>query len=64
MASAEYNFTIEQGTSFNKSFVWKDGTGTPVGLLGYRIRMQVRQSTSAEDVLLEATTENGRCSNL
>lgn len=60
MAAAEYNFEIEQGASFSKTVVWKDGDGAPVDLTSYAARMQVRQSVSAAEVLFEFTTENGR----
>lgn len=60
MPAAEHNFTIEQGATTVKPFVWKSSDGTPVDLSGYEARMQVRRSTSADDVLLEASTDNGR----
>lgn len=60
MAAAQYDFEIEQGATAIWPFVWKDSTGAPVNLTGYTARMQVRQSTSATDVLLSATTENGK----
>lgn len=60
MPAAQYDFTIEQGATFVRSFVWKADDGTPVNLTGYTARMQVRQGYSAQDALLEATTENGR----
>ncbi len=53
---------LNQGATYSKQFVWKDGSGTPVNLTSYTARMQVRQSVSAPDVLLELTTENGRIS--
>lgn len=60
MAAAEYNFTIEQGTTFTKSFVWKNNSGVAVDLTGYTARMQVRLSVTSEDVLLTASTTNGK----
>lgn len=60
MSVAQYDFEIIQGATFTQPFVWKDGDGDPVDLTGYTARMQVRKSVQAEDVLLEATTANGR----
>jgi len=60
MPAAEHNFTIEQGATLIKPFVWKSSDGTPVDLSGYTARMQVRRSVSAAEVLLEASTSNDR----
>lgn len=59
MASAEHNFTIEQGTTFSTTFQWKDSEGVPINLTGYTARLQARKSFSAPDALIDATTENG-----
>ena len=60
MAAVKYDFTIEQGATTTKPFVWKSSDGQPVDLTGYSVRMQVRRNVSSPDVLLEASTENGR----
>lgn len=60
MAAGQYDFTIEQGATFVRPFVWKSSDGTPVNLTAYTARMQVRQSYSSGEILLNATTENGR----
>lgn len=60
MAAVKYDFTIEQGATTVKPFVWKSGEGVPVDLTGSSVRMQVRRSPSSSDVLLEASTENDR----
>ena len=60
MAAAKYDFTIEQGATTTKPFVWKSGDGVPVDISGYDVRMQVRRSVSSSDVLLAADTGNGR----
>lgn len=59
-AVAEYDLEFNQGASYTKTFTWKDGNGVAVNLTSYTARMQVRQSISATEVLLELTTENGR----
>ncbi len=58
--ATRYNFTIEQGASLTRPFVWKDGNGDPVDLTGYTARMQVRPTVQSSTVLLELTTANGR----
>lgn len=60
MPAAEYNFSIEQGATTIKPFVWKSSDNSPVDLSGYEARMQVRRSASSPDVLLEASTSNNR----
>jgi tRNA threonylcarbamoyladenosine modification (KEOPS) complex Pcc1 subunit len=60
MAAATHNFLIEQGTTFTKSFIWKDSTGSVISLTGFTARMQIRQNVSASSALLTATTENGK----
>lgn len=60
MTAAAYDFVIEQGATLDKSFVWKDSTGTIINLTSYTARMQIRSSVSAAAALLELTTLNGR----
>lgn len=42
MAAGKYNFTIEQGTTVNFEVQYKDSTGTPINLSGYRGQMQLK----------------------
>lgn len=61
MASAGiYNIATEQGTTFARLLTWKDKTGTPVSLVNYTARMQVRVSPSSISPVLSLTTENSR----
>jgi hypothetical protein len=60
MSAATYNFEIEQGTSLNKSVVWKDSNGVAVNLAGYTARMQIRETIDSDLVLLELSTTNGK----
>lgn len=60
MPASEYDLSIEQGATYPIAFTYKTAEGTARNLTGYTARMQVRASTSAADVLLELTTENGR----
>lgn len=60
MAAATHNFLIEQGTTFTKSFIWKDSAGDVINLTGFTARMQFRQNISSSSILLSATTENSK----
>lgn len=60
MAAAVHNFTIEQGVTFSKSFIWKDSNEDVIDLTGFSARMQVRQSVNSSTVLLSATTANSK----
>ena len=42
MAAGIYNFTIEQGTTFQRTFKYKDANGDPLDLMGHDVRMQIR----------------------
>tara|TARA_R110000744_G_scaffold233138_1_gene351166 strand:+ start:84 stop:482 length:399 start_codon:yes stop_codon:yes gene_type:complete len=42
MAAGIYNFTIEQGTTFQRTFKYKDASGNPLDLSDHSIRMQIR----------------------
>jgi hypothetical protein len=42
MAAGIYNFTIEQGTTFERTFKYKDSSGNPLDLTGHDVRMQIR----------------------
>jgi hypothetical protein len=60
MGAGVYNFTIEQGATLVRHFIYKDSNGAVVPLTGYTARMQVRQFKDSSTVLLEATTANGK----
>lgn len=56
MAAATYDFVIEQGTTLNKSFIWKSSDGVVIPLTGFTARMQVRATQASPDVLLALST--------
>ncbi len=55
MSAANYNFSIEQGTSFKISLVYKDENGTIVDLTGWCARLTWKTNTNVTQVF---TTEN------
>ncbi|MBT7895864.1 MAG: hypothetical protein HN564_02605 [Flavobacteriales bacterium] len=47
MAAGKYSFIIEQGSTFTRTFKYKDANGDPFDLTGYDVRMQIRSSHSS-----------------
>lgn len=60
MTAGLYNFTIEQGSTLRRDFIYKDNAGIPVNLTNYVARMQIRSFKDSSTVLFEATTANGK----
>lgn len=60
MAAADYDILIEQGSTFTLPIIWKDSEGVPINVTGYTARMQIRKTVKSAEVLISATTENGR----
>lgn len=60
MTAGNYDFTLEQGTTFTKSFVWKDSNNAVINLSGYSARLQIRAYKDSVTKLVEATTQNGK----
>lgn len=60
MPAANYELKIEQGADFIKSFVLKNPDNSVKDLTGHTARMQIRQYVFSDEVLFEATTENGK----
>ena len=54
--AGQYNFTLEQGSTFSRTMVWKDKDGTPKDLSTYTARMMIRRA----GVVLVALTDQGR----
>ena len=57
MAGA-YNFTIEQGATFNLLMTWRIDN-VPVNLTGYTARLQARIDVDEPDTILSLTTGAG-----
>jgi hypothetical protein len=60
MTAGTYNFTVEQGATFTRDFVYKDSTNVVVNLTGYSARMHIRPHLESTQILLEATTANAK----
>jgi hypothetical protein len=57
--AALYNIVADQGSTLSRIIYYKDPAKKPIHFTGYTARMQVRDNTPGEEILLELTTENG-----
>jgi hypothetical protein len=54
MPAAKINLTVEQGSTFTKTFIWKDAKNRPINLAGYTASLQVRaKADESLPILLE-----------
>ncbi len=58
MEPATYNFTIYQGTTFERLLTYKDANNAVVNLSGFSARMKIRKSWGSP-VLLELANGSG-----
>lgn len=56
--AGSYNFTIEQGATFNLLMTWKIDN-VPVNLTGYTARLQARIDVDETETILSLTTGAG-----
>jgi len=56
--AGEYNFTIEQGATFNLLMTWKIDN-VAVNLIGYTARLQARIDVDETETILSLTTGAG-----
>jgi len=59
MAAGIYNFTIEQGTTFKRTFNYKDSSGNPLSLTGYSARMEIKDKIGGNQISFFSTTGVG-----
>ncbi len=50
--AAEYNLTIDQGSTFTKSITWQDSNGDAYNLSDYEARMMIRKHYADNDKTL------------
>jgi len=46
MAAGVYNFVVEQGAQFERTFQWKDAKHVPIPMTGYTAQMQLREQSN------------------
>ena len=59
MAAAAYNFEIEQGATFSRTFTWKDDAGVAINITGYTARLQIRTAFESSSTILSLTSSSG-----
>lgn len=59
MVATKQDIAFEQGTKFQFSVQAKNPDGTPLNLVGYTGRMQVRPTIDSSTILVTATTAGG-----
>lgn len=58
--ATNYDLSIDQGSDYQIDFLVKNWNGTLKDLTGYTARMQFRTSYYSPNVILEASTSNGK----
>tara|TARA_R110002153_G_scaffold274011_1_gene446566 strand:+ start:35 stop:421 length:387 start_codon:yes stop_codon:yes gene_type:complete len=53
MAAGRYNFTIEQGATFRRTFKYKNSEGVGIDLSLHDVTMQIRESAAAANFILD-----------
>tara|TARA_R110002012_G_scaffold274638_1_gene460962 strand:+ start:225 stop:611 length:387 start_codon:yes stop_codon:yes gene_type:complete len=53
MAAGNYNFTIEQGSTFKRTFKYKDSNGDSIELKNHDVQMDIRSNIDSSDTVLE-----------
>ena len=59
MAAGIYNFTIEQGTTFRRTFKYKDSNGDAIDLINHDVSMDIRPSIDSSTTILDVTEVQG-----
>lgn len=57
MAASQYDFSIEQGSSFRMSFVYKDANGNPIDITNWCARLTWRTSSNTTQIFLSTNTD-------
>lgn len=60
MPAAKDVYTIEQGATFHKRYIWQDRFRQGINLTGCSVRLVFFKSILDQTTLLEASTDNGR----
>jgi hypothetical protein len=59
MSAATHNFTIDQGSDWFTTFVYKDSAGTVINLTGYTAALQIRDTYADSATDLSLTVGSG-----
>lgn len=55
----KYDFTLDQGSTWNLSVTYKDSAGNPINLTGYAAALQFRETASSTTAALTLTSGSG-----
>jgi hypothetical protein len=57
--AGRYDIICDQGSTFDRTFVYRDADKDPIDNTGWSAAMHVRQTFGADSLILDANTENG-----
>ena len=57
MGASQYDFTIEQGSSFKMSLIYKDSNGDPIDISGWCARLTWRTSSNVTQTFSSDNTD-------
>jgi hypothetical protein len=57
--ASEVNFTLDQGSTFSQTLIYKDSEGNPVDLTSYTARSKARASLESNVIIWNLTNGNG-----
>ncbi len=57
MSASKYDFSIEQGSSFKLSLIYKDQNGNPINLTDWCARLTWKTNTNLTQVFLSSNTD-------
>jgi hypothetical protein len=57
MAASKYDFSIEQGSSFKLSLIYKDQNGNPIDLTDWCARLTWKTNSNVTQVFLSSNTD-------
>lgn len=57
--AGRYDFTCNQGATFDRTVTWKDADGSPVDVSGFTARMHVRRSAQNPQTQAELASDDG-----
>lgn len=60
MLAGLLDIEVEQGATFELTFIYQDEAGNPFDLTGMTARMQLRRTYNSPTALIELTTANNR----
>lgn len=60
ITSENVQLFINQGSTFNRAFTWKDENAVAINLTGFSAKMQFRFNVNSKVVLAELSTLNGK----